>query len=146
MSSNAFSSDLRPDPAARRIVLCTGVIAALGGIGVIAGLPVETDWRFTAIVLWAMVCGYDLWIVAAGFGRCSRIRIEPSGKLFVHSADNCCSAATLRAGSIVMWQFAWLRFRTENGRRHVELIRRKSAQSKEWRRLQVIWRHIGAGG
>jgi hypothetical protein len=118
----------------------------LGGIGAIAGLPIEAYGRIFAIVLWTAVSVRDLWVVASGFRRCSRIRIEHTGKLYVDSADNCCSAATLSAGSIVLWQFAWLRFCAEDGRRHVELIRRKTAQRKEWRRLQVIWRHIGAGG
>jgi len=66
--------------------------------------------------------------------------------MLVFANDDCPSGASIEAGSVVLWHFAWLRFRTENGRRHVELMRRKTAQNKDWRRLQVIWRHLGAGG
>ena len=146
MSSNTFSSNLIPDPQLRRLVLGTGFGAALGGIVAIVALPVEWSWRAAAAVCWVLFCGRDLWQIAAGYKHCARIRIEHTGNMLVFENDNFSSVASIEAGSVVLWQFAWLRFRSENGRRHVELIRRKTAQNKDWRRLQVIWRHLGAGG
>jgi len=145
VSSNTFSSNLIPDPQLRRLVLGTGAGAALGGVAAIVELPLEWPWRAAAIGFWMLVCGRDLWLITAGYKHCARIRIEHTGNMLVFASDDCSSVATIGAGSIVLWNFAWLRFRSESGRRHVELIRRKTAQDKDWRRLQVIWRHLGAG-
>jgi hypothetical protein len=145
VSSKTFSSDLTPEPALRRLVLGTGLAAVVGGAAAIAGLPFGASWRIGAATIWILVCCRDLWVVLAGFRHCTRIRIEHTGNMLVYATDNRCAVATLSAGSVVLQDLAWLRFRTENGRRHVELFRRKTAQIKDWRRLQVIWRHLGAG-
>lgn len=146
MSSNIFSSELTADPKLRLIVFGTGVGAALGGIAAIVALPLEWPSRAGLVGIWVLICGRDLWHLAAGFKHCARVRIEHSGNMFVYAPDGRIQAATIDAGSIVLQEFAWLRFRSENGRRHVELLRRKTAQDKDWRHLQVIWRHLGAGG
>ncbi len=127
-------------------MFCSGCIAVLGGVAAIAGLPVGAGWRAVLALAWVAVGLRDLWVVVQGFRHCSRIRLEHTGQLLVFDPGFCCSAATLGAGSIVLRNMAWLRFRTENGRMHAELVRRKTAQSEDWRRLQVIWRHLGAGG
>jgi hypothetical protein len=129
----------------RRIVLVAGLAGATGGAAGIAALPVAANWRIAALLLWALICGRDLWLIAIAYRSCVRIRIEHTGNMLVYAGDNCCSRATLGAGSVVLRDFAWLRFRAENGRRHVELLRRRTSQNKDWRRLQVIWRHLGAG-
>ena len=145
MSSITFSSDLTPDPLLRRMVLGTGLVGAAGGAAAIAALPVSANWRIAAFLLWVLICGRDLWLIAIAYRSCARVRIEHTGELLVYAGDGCCSRATLGAGSIVLQDVAWLRFRAENGRRHVELLRRRTSQNKDWRRLQVIWRHLGAG-
>ena len=146
MSSNTFSSDLTADPKLRLIVFGSGVGAAVGGIAAIIALPLEGSWRAGLVGIWVLICGRDLWLLAAGYKHCARIRIEHSGNMFVYAPDGRLRTATIDAGSIVLREFAWLRFRSESGRRHVELLRRKTAQNKDWRHLQVIWRHLGAGG
>lgn len=129
----------------RRAVIGAGLAAAAGGLVVIAGLPFGVHWRGLLMLAWALLLGRDLWRIAAGFSHCARIRVEPGGTLLVYDADECCSLATLQPGSIVLGRAAWLRFQDSDGRRHVELLRRKTVQNKDWRRLQVIWRHLGAG-
>jgi len=145
VSLNTFSSVLTPDPASRRFVVATGIVALLGGAVVIVGLPFDWSWRLLFAVAWAVLVGKDLLAILRGFRHCSRIRFIHTGELQISAAGSCCAAATLESGSLVLRRFAWLRFRTEDGRRHVELLRRKMAQNKDWRRLQVIWRHLGAG-
>ncbi len=146
MSSTIFSSDLTPDPAARRVVIGTGVIAVIGGFAAIAGLSIGARWQVMLAAGWLLLGGRDLWLILQGFRHCTRIRVDPAGQLTVFAPDRCCAAATISNGSVVLRHLAWLRFRTSDGRQHAELLRRKSAQSEDWRRLQVIWRHLGAGG
>jgi hypothetical protein len=50
----------------------------------------------------------------------------------------------LLSGSIVHRRFAWIRVRSNCGLLITEFLRGDARASPEWRRLQVIWRHIGA--
>jgi hypothetical protein len=145
VSSNIFSSDLKPDPLLRRAVTGTGLVAIAGGFAAILGLPFDIGWRALLAATWLAVGARDLWNIVQGFRHCSRIRIEHTGRLLVFDPGLCCTAATLSAGSVLLRNIGWLRFRTEDGRQHAELVHRKTVQSEDWRRLQVIWRHLGAG-
>ena len=143
MSSTTYSTDLVPDAVARHIVLGTGAAALAAGILALAVLPVDAAWRLAAAGCWAAFGGRDLWLMTAAYKRCRRYRLDPQGGVQILTTDGCCVAATLGAGSVVLWSIAWLRFEVENGRPHAELLRLKTAQNKD-RRLQVIWRHLGA--
>ncbi len=129
----------------RRIVISTGIAAVAGGLVAIISLPFAGGWRTLAAVIWTVTFWYELREILRGNKACQRIRIEQDGNMQVTMAEGCCMPATLSAGSVVLDSFAWLRFTAENGCRHVELVRRKSSRIKDWRRLQVIWRHLGAG-
>ncbi len=52
--------------------------------------------------------------------------------------------AAIGNGCVVMRKLAWLRLKPATGARYHELLRRNSLESEQWRRLQVIWRHLGA--
>jgi len=123
----------------------TGIAAAVGGIVAIAGLPFAWGWRTLGAAIWVVASVMELSSVAKGHSCCQSLRIEQDGNMQIRMINGCCMPATLSAGSAVLNSFAWLRFTAENGRRHVELFRRESPGNKDWRRLQVIWRHLGAG-
>jgi len=125
--------------------MATGIAAAVGGIVAIAGLPFAGTWRILGAVIWSVASVVELSLVAKGHSNCQSLRIEQDGNMQIRMTNGCCMPATLSAGSAVLGAFAWLRFTAENGRRHVELFRRESPGNKDWRRLQVIWRHLGAG-
>jgi len=125
--------------------MATGIAAAIGGIIAVVSLPFALGWRALGAGLWALACCYELRAITCAHRNCHLVRIEQDGNILVTMTDGSCMPATLSAGSVVLASFAWLRFTAENGRRHVELFRRESPGSKDWRRLQVIWRHLGAG-
>ena len=129
----------------RRIVMGTGIAAVVGGIFAVFSLPFAVGWRTLGAGLWALAGCYELRVIARAYRNCQLLRIEQDGNILVTMTDGCCMPATLSAGSVVLGSFAWLRFKAENGRHHVELLRRESPGNKDWRRLQVIWRHLGAG-
>ncbi len=107
-------------------------------------LPAPGAVKLLGAAAWLLVGGRDLWLIAAGYKRCARIRLNHDGSVQVWSRNGRCVAATLAAGSVVTSGFAWLRIELTGDRNCRLLLRRNAAQSKDWRRLQVIWRHLGA--
>ncbi len=146
MSSTSYSTDLEPDGPSRTIVLATGAGALACGALAIATLPAGVPWKTLGVLAWCLVGSRDLWLIASGYKRCERIRLHHDRSIQAFSSDGQCVAATLCAGSVVTNGFAWLRIEIAGGRRCGLLLRRKAAKNKDWRRLQVIWRHLGAGG
>ena len=145
MSSHIYSAELTPDPLLRRVVLWSGAGATLVGIILITALPIAAHWRAATGIAWLLLNGHDLVLIAKGNKRCKRIRLLQNGAAEVLTPTGSWVAVTLLAGSIVLPRIAWLRFAADDGSRYAELIRGKRAQNQHWRRLQVIWRHLGAG-
>lgn len=125
--------------------MATGVGALLCGALAIAVLPVAGAWQLWGTAAWMVIGGRDLWLIAAGYKQCARIRLHHDGSVQTWTVNGGCEAAVLCAGSVVTRRFAWLRIELAHARRPAVLLRRKTAQNKDWRRLQVIWRHLGAG-
>jgi len=59
-------------------------------------------------------------------------------------ADGNWHPARLLPGSMLLRRVGWIRWDDGCGRQYAELLRGRSRESDDWRRLQVIWRHIGA--
>jgi hypothetical protein len=129
----------------RRVVLIAGIAAAVFGFVMILALPVAPLWRVSGAVLWLLTSGREILLIAKGHKRCQHIRIEHNGDMQVTAPNGRCSPATLRAGSVVLSRIAWLRFESQSGQQFAELMRGQCWRNKDWRRLQVIWRHLGAG-
>ena len=111
----------------------------------IVTLPAAIPWKTLGAVAWFVVGSRDLWLIASGYKRCARIRLHHEGSIQAFAGDGHCVAAVLCAGSVVTTRFAWLRIEFPQGRRGGLLLRRKACRNEDWRRLQVIWRHLGAG-
>lgn len=146
MSSQSYSTELIPDVLLRRVLLLAGLVATCVGCIMLLLLPVAWPWRGLAAIAWLGINMRDLSVIRAGHRRCDRFRLQHDGDVEIRSHDGCWFPATLVRGSVVLPSVAWLRFESENGQRFAELLWRKRAQSEAWRRLQVIWRHLGAGG
>ena len=129
----------------RRAVLGSGIAFAIGAALLVLELPFERSWRAAGMLMLLLMAAREWVLISRGHKQCDSILIEHNGDCQLRSGDGCCSRATLCAGSVVLARFAWLRFKTDEGRHCVELLRAKSTQIEDWRRLQVIWRHLGAG-
>lgn len=124
----------------------TGAAAFLfGGVAFVL-LPVDGICKLFGMAAWAVLGVRDLWLIASGYKRCERIRVYHDGRVQVWAPDGRCVTATLGAGSVVTTGLAWVRIGLADGGCYRLLLRRKAAENKDWRRLQVIWRHLGAGG
>ena len=103
----------------------------LAGLIMIVMLPVALHLRAIAALLWLLIELRRLLAIYEGQRRCRRLRIDCDGQVEVSAPDGCCLTATLRAGSLVLTRFAWLRFRAADGRQFAELVRRNSPQDEQ---------------
>lgn len=121
------------------------IALALGGIAVIAGLEVPLALRACGIAAWTIVLGAQLHALRRGWSDCNALRVYPDGTVTVRSPDGAWSPGRLEPDGVLLRRWAWVRLRKGSGRPFAEPLRGTCRQSREWRRLQVIWRHIGAG-
>lgn len=133
-----------PDPALRRVVLGTGILLTLAGVASIVVLPVALVTKLVSGVSWCGIGIRELRLIARGYKDCERIQVDASGVAQVFDAQGRCRTATIDSGSMVLGRFAWLRLQGPKGLRHSELLGRDAARVHDWRRFQVIWRHLGA--
>lgn len=146
MSSPPYSTDLDADPSLRLVVLWSGLGMTLAGIPVIAGLPVPAGWKVPASAAWALAGVWQVFALRAAYRRYSGVRLYADGSIEVLRPGDVGKKARLLDGSFVLPRLAWLRIRTEDGRTSGELMRGRLPENEAWRRLQVIWRHLGRQG
>ncbi len=123
------------------------VVAAVmlgGGLLVIVTLPLAPAWRWACAAAWLAASVLRLARLLWGFARCDRIRLVADGSLAVTRVRGPAVPARLLPGSVVLSSLAWLRIGFDDGGDSVELLAGDARKSDAWRRLQVIWRHLGA--
>lgn len=145
MSSNAYSSCLKPDPWLRIAVVISAQMLIFAGLVLILTLSLNAAVRGIACVLWAVYGRFELLRLRRGYESCHEIRLLAGGDALVLTGTGQWLPGVLLSGSVLLRNFAWLRLRIADGSEVVELLRGDGRQCQDWRRLQVIWRHIGAG-
>ena len=143
MSSSTFSTELIPDPAMRRLLIAAALAATLLGLLAIFSLPISDFLRASAGLVCLLVTGVELALISCAHKQYTRIRIHSDGAVELRDRDGDWQIATIANGSIVLQKMAWFRLKPANGGRYYELVRGNSRESEQWRRLQVIWRHLG---
>ena len=143
MSSTPFSAELTPESRLRKVVLGSGALLVAVGIIVISMLPVAAHWRWLGACLWGLAGVREILVIANGYRRYRRIRIESSGAMELLRPCGDWMAVEVQAGSVVLQKLAWLRFRFPDGTRCAELLRCNTRENEDWRRFQVIRRHLG---
>jgi hypothetical protein len=144
VSSNAYSASLTPDPWLRILVLTSGRLLIAAGLVLILNLAVDTGLRFLGCLVWGAFGRFELKRLQQGFDACSAIRVDSNGEFSVLKNHDNWVPASLMTGSALLRKLGWMRLQDETGQVFLELIRGDARQSQDWRRLQVIWRHIGA--
>lgn len=148
MSSTAFSAEIRPDPFLRRIVLASGTGLTLLGSFLILVLPVHPVLWLAGSIAWLVLAAFELRGLRRAWRICHVIRFHADGSVVVLSPGQDWRPARLLPGGILLRRAGWIRLLlvSPGGKKRVlgELIRGDSRRSADWRRLQVIWRHIGA--
>ncbi len=141
MSSSTYSAEIRLDRRLRRVVLISGLGLALTGGGLVLLLPLGLTARLFVLLGWCCWSGRELLTYCRVYSRWSACKLSADGAIELLGRDECCTA-TVAPGSIVLADVAWLRIRAENGDVWGELVAGKRRESKDWRRFQVIFRHL----
>ena len=144
MSSNSYSAKLTPDPWLRIVVLTSGRALYATGIVLILILPLHPALRAAGCLVWAIWAYWEISRLQRGFGQCVEIRVHASGDVEIADENADWSPASLLPGSLVLRKLGWLRLQTLDGRTIAEPVRGDTRRGQDWRRLQVIWRHVGA--
>ena len=146
MSFDTYSSYLKPDPWLRLSVDVTARLLIAGAIGIALTMSVGALPRLALSLCCLWLGSTELTRLHRGFEACAAIRLTSDGSAGIDPGDGNWVTAELEPGSIVLRRLAWLRLRTADGRLITELLRGDARQCRDWRRLQVIWRHFGASG
>ncbi len=144
MSSNAFSADLRPEPALQRLALLSGVLLGIAGIAMILALPLAPAWRAAGCAACVAACAAELGRLRNSWRCFVAVRIAHDGSAALLDRDGAWHPARLQAGSVLLRRHGWLIFTSDGGRGFAAAFRGHGREDVDWRRLQVIWRHIGA--
>ena len=144
MSSNAYYAELKPDRALRRLVLCSGVALGVAGSLACASLPLPSALQPLAGLAWGAGAMFELARLRCAWANCTALRVRADGSAAVCGADGHWQPAVLLGGGILLRRSGWLRLRGGTGQVWAEPLRGACRSSHDWRRLQVIWRHVGA--
>jgi hypothetical protein len=128
----------------RLIVITCGRLLAAAGLILILMLPVAVSLRCGSCLLWLAWSWFELRRYHQGYAAYCRIRVGPGADVQLLNGEGEWVTATLLSGSVLMQRIGWLHLETADGISFAELIRGDCRESDDWRRLQVIWRHIGA--
>ena len=144
MSSTAYSAELQPDSRLRRLVACSGLLLCLAGAVVILLLPTDLWMRLATCALWAATCAREQREFRRGWADCRKLRFTADGHVAILGADQVWRPAQRESGSVLLGRGGWIRLRDHRGAVFGELLTGDGRASPDWRRLQVIWRHVGA--
>ena len=144
MSSTTYSAELHPDARLRRIVLWSGAFLGAVGVVLIFSMRLPAVVLIAASTAWLLVSGRELGRIRRAYTRCCRLRLSAGGEMRWLDVDGNWYPAKLLPGSVLLRRVGWIRWHDGRGRQAAELLRGRCRESDDWRRLQVIWRHIGA--
>jgi hypothetical protein len=128
----------------RVIVLLSGLIACLAGVLLALSLPLRALDRALIVCAWLFLCGREIARTWRGYALVGTLRISGDARIEVRLVGGEWRTASLLSGSLVLPRVAWLRISVGAGPAYGELLTGNPRKNKDWRRLLVIWRHIGA--
>jgi hypothetical protein len=144
VSSTTFSAELHPDPRLRRLVLVSGLLLGAAGTPLIASLGIGLPLRVVLGVAWIVVFARQWLRFRLAYVRNGILRVDADGEIRCRHGSGSWKRLSLLPGSVVTSGWAWLRLGEAGAPDYAELFRGDIRQSHDWRRFQVIWRHIGA--
>lgn len=144
MSLNAYSAHLNPDPWLRIVVLTSGRLLFAAGLALILTLDFPAAGRVIASIIWLTLAKIELGRLQRGFDECVAVRVHADGRIEVLDGTSEWCPCTLLSGSMLLRNLAWFRLQSSSGAVITELFSGHVRDSQDWRRLQVIWRCIGA--
>lgn len=142
--SSRYCARIRADAAARRCVLASAVMLASAGSLLLLQLPVAWPLRMLAGFACWTLSGLELWRTWRRYRSVAAFRLHADGSVDIEAPDGRCRAGEIAPGTVSLTNLAWFRCRGANGRAYAELIVRNTQERDDWRRFQVICRHVAA--
>ena len=143
-SSARYSSEILPERRLRLIVVGSGLALSLLGAAVLAAMPLNLWLKLAGIAGWL---AYSVWSGLKILGRYRsvvRYRIFADGTVELVRADGHIVSGRLGPGTVLLPRLAWLRVSLPAGGAMAELLAGDPRTSQQWRRFQVICRHVAA--
>ena len=149
MLSTTYSARISPEPRARFCVFGVALGCCVAALISIASLPAPWPWRAALACAWLLGSVVGLRRYQYAVRSALEYDIRSDGGVRVLAAAGRSFEAQLTAGTTVTAGFAWLRFASPGRLSWGEFVLRPSAadkrlKNKDWRRLQVICRHLPA--
>ena len=144
MSSSRYCSTIRPENRLRSVVLGLGFLLFAVGSGTILTLPLAVHWRAAMLLLWVAIAAVETALLLRAYCRYACYRLYADGTIEMTTRAGDHRLGRFAAGSVILPGIAWLRIRPAVGPAWGELIAGNSRKNKEWRRLQVVCRLVGA--
>lgn len=126
----------------RRVLTASSVLSLVLGLWVIVGLPTGAELRLLAAAVWTAIFAVEYRRRRTAQQQLQRIQVHVDGSVALLGANGVWSSAELARDCVVLARLAWIRVRTSGGRLQYELLRGCARESEDWRRFQVIWRHL----
>lgn len=142
MSSVAYEARLRANKTLRMIVLVSGGVLSLSGAIVILNWPFDLAWRTGMTLAWFAFGCRELAVLRRAYMAFSHMDVGIHGAIRLGRYSNTPVSAELRPGSVLLSHVGWLRLQAADGTRFAELVAGNPRKNKDWRRMQVIWRHL----
>ena len=93
---------------------------------------------------WVAVCYRERLQLQRGWATCRALRVTSTGGIGVRDIAGQWHEAQWVSGGVLLRKIGWIRLRNHHGVVFSELLFGDARTSTDWRRLQVIWRHVGA--
>jgi hypothetical protein len=122
----------------------SGITLYGSGAVLILRLPLPPMALLLGSVAWLTLSVWELRRFGQITGRCRRLRVAADSGFQLLDANGAWQSGRLLPGSLLLRHFGWIRVAHGGGQVSAQLFRGHCRESEDWRRLQVIWRHIGA--
>lgn len=142
MSSSAYFAEIEPDQRLRTVVLGSAGVLTVAGSLAIASMPLPPIPRLLLVAAWVCYGVAGIRRHRDAYRRCSRLRLKVDGSALL-LRDGEWRQARLLPGSVLRDSVGWLYLHPAGDSRFGELVRGDGRRNPEWRRLQVLWRHVG---
>ena len=117
---------------------------AVLGIICILATPFPALAKAAAVMVWILWSTWELVSLWRVYRGCSGYRVYENGEIEVFDDRGGYRSGKVLPGTVVMPGWAWLRVGLTDGPTWGEALTGRTRESQQWRRFQVIFRHLNA--
>lgn len=139
-----YTASLRADRGLRRLVLGSGLVFFVAGLVILAALPVAAPGSALLALAWCALSTAELAILKRAYRDCVALTLHADGSVEVERTDGGRREGRLLPGSVVLRDWAWLRVEVPGRWGWAEPFGVRAQDREQWRRFQVICRHLTA--